>query len=155
MRRKIVLVALLICSPALAGDMITGRASVIDGDTIEIRGERIRLHGIDAPESSQSCERGGTAWRCGQKAAFELANHLGARNVSCERLGQDRYRRTIARCTVGGEDIGSWMVGEGLALAYRKYSADYVREEASAKAQGAGLWAGQFIAPWEWRRGAR
>ncbi len=73
----------------------------------------------------------------------------------CEDLGRDRYKRIIARCTVAGEDLEKWMVSQGWALAYRRYSLDYVDEEAEAQAARRGIWAGQFVKPWEWRRGKR
>ncbi len=72
--------------------------------------------------------------------------------MTCEDLGRDRYDRIIARCTVAGEDLGEWMVSQGLALAYRRYSLDYVDEEADARAAQRGIWAGGFVKPWEWRR---
>ncbi len=75
--------------------------------------------------------------------------------MTCEDLGRDRYKRIIARCTVAGEDLEKWMVANGWALAYRRYSLDYVDEEADARAARRGIWAGEFVKPWEWRRGKR
>ena len=100
----------------------TGRAAVIDGDTIEIRGESIRLDAIDAPESGQTCEAAGQPWRCGQQAALALADMIGAANVRCADRGTDRYDRTLAICTLGDLDLNGWLVAEGWALAYRYYS---------------------------------
>ena len=134
---------------------MAGVASVIDGDTIEVHGQRIRLHGIDAPESRQLCRSDGKPWQCGKDAANALADKIARRPVTCEDLGRDRYKRIIARCTVAGEDLGEWMVQQGLALAYRRYSLDYVDEEADAQAVRRGIWAGEFVKPWEWRRGNR
>ena len=147
---------LALCSlvtPALA-DM-TGTASVIDGDTLEIHGQRIRFHGIDAPESRQLCRLDGKPWQCGKDAANALADKIARRPVTCEDLGRDRYDRIIARCTVAGEDLEKWMVLQGLAVAYRRYSHDYVDQEAEARAARRGIWAGEFVKPWEWRRGKR
>ncbi len=133
-------------------DMI-GVASVIDGDTIEIHGERIRLHGIDAPESCQTCEDAtGRQWRCGQKAALSLQDLIGHRTVTCRQRDVDRYGRIVAQCQQGDIDIGEWLVGRGLALAYRKYSKAYVAAEETASAARRGVWAGSFTAPWDWRR---
>ncbi len=87
------------------------------GDTIEVHGQRIRLHGIDAPESRQLCRLNGKPWQCGKDAANALADKIARRPVTCEDLGRDRYKRIIARCTVAGEDLGKWMVANGLALA--------------------------------------
>ena len=131
---------------------------MIDGDTIDIAGQRIRLHGIDTPEAQQLCEADGKPWRCGQDATFALANLIGRTWVTCVARGEDHYGRTIAICKVGGpkgQDLGAYMVAEGLALAYRKYSADYVAVEDTARKAGLGLWRGKFTAPWEWRRGKR
>ncbi|WP_207479604.1 thermonuclease family protein [Arenibaculum pallidiluteum] len=141
-------------APASAkGAEIVGVASVIDGDTLEIRGRRIRLHGVDAPESAQQCkDASGRPYRCGQKAALALADKIGRRNVRCQERDRDRYKRIVAVCRVGNEDLNAWLASEGLALAYRTYSRDYVAAEDRAKLTKAGLWAGEFQAPWDWRK---
>lgn len=131
---------------------IVGTASVVDGDTLEIHGTRIRFHGIDAPESSQLCQRDGKPWRCGQAAALALADHIGRKTVACEPLKSDRYGRTVGRCTVGGEDVEGWMVINGWAVAYRQYSSDYVDQEEAAKKVKSGIWSSDFQMPWDWRR---
>jgi endonuclease YncB( thermonuclease family) len=132
---------------------LQGRATVIDGDTLEIQGTRIRLFGIDAPESAQTClDQSGRPYRCGQRAAFALANKVGARVVSCQPTGKDRYDRVVARCSVAGEDLQAWIVLNGHALAFRRYSKSYRHYEAEAKARKAGMWKGSFEAPWDWRR---
>ena len=139
-------------APARAGGEIAGVASVIDGDTIEIHGRRIRLHGIDAPESRQTClDANGAAWRCGQQAALALQDLIGRRTVTCDERDVDRYGRVIGRCLVGDLDINEWLVAQGLALAYRHYSMDYVPAEIEARAAGRGMWAGTFEPPWQWR----
>ncbi len=141
---------------ALEARSIQGVASVTDGDTIEIHGTRIRLHGIDAPESDQTCLRpSGSTWRCGQAAALALQEHVGRQVVSCSQRDVDRYGRVVARCSLGEIDINSWLVANGWAVAYRQYSFDYVDEEKAAKAGRVGIWAGAFVMPWEWRRGKR
>ncbi len=136
---------------------LVGVASVIDADTIEIHGARIRLHGIDAPESRQLClDVAGSAFRCGQAAALALADRVGRGTIACEARGEDRYGRIIALCRQGtdprsGIDLGAWMVEEGLAYACRRYSEDYVTLEDAARSAGRGFWAGQFEPPWEQR----
>ena len=134
---------------------VSGRASVIDGDTIEVGGHRIRLHGIDAPESAQTCLAGGKRWRCGRHATRALAGRIAGRPVACEEKDRDRYGRIVAVCRLGGSDVNAWLVAEGWALAYRRYSRAYVNAEASAKAARRGLWRGDFVAPWNWRVGVR
>ena len=114
-------------------------ARVIDGDTIEVAGERIRLHGIDAPESGQTCVVGLEVWLCGQKADHALYNFIGTSPMTCQEQGIDRYGRTIATCSVRGLDIGAWMVMQGWALAYRRYSLDYVDQERRAQIAGLGV----------------
>ena len=151
--RTLIAALCLLATPALAD--VAGVATVIDGDTIEVHGQRIRLHGIDAPESRQLCRLDGKLWPCGKDAANALAKKIARRPVTCEDLGRDRYKRMVARCTVAGEDLGEWMVSQGWALAYRRYSRDYVDQEADARAARRGIWAGEFVKPWEWRRGKR
>jgi len=142
-------------TPATAAD-VAGRASVIDGDTIEIREVRIRLFGIDAPEGRQLCQDdAGKDWRCGQQSALALSDKLGQATVSCQERDRDRYGRTVAVCHLDGEDIGSWLVQSGWAVAYRKYSLDYVPDEDQARQQRAGIWAGSVQMPWDWRAAER
>ncbi len=88
-------------------------------------------------------------------AHLKAANLIARRHVTCEELGRDRYKRIIGKCTVAGEDMGAWMVQQGLALAYRRYSLDYIDEEVDAQAARRGIWASNFVKPWEWRRGKR
>ena len=141
--------------PAVASDLV-GVASVIDGDTLEIRGVRIRLHGIDAPESRQLCRRSsGDEWRCGQQAALALSDRIGRRTINCSVRDVDRYDRAIAVCRQGNQDLNRWLVSEGWAVAYRRYSRDYIRAEDQARSAGRNIWSGQFVVPWDRRRGQR
>jgi len=153
---RLTLVLFLFTTAAFA-EPIVGRASVIDGDTIEVQGQRIRLDGIDAPESRQTCtdKTTGAEVRCGQQAAFWLSDFIGARPVVCVEGGTDRYKRVLARCNVQGQDIGAAMVRAGWALAFVRYSRDYVADEAAARASTAGMWQWNFVPPWDWRKGAR
>jgi endonuclease YncB( thermonuclease family) len=114
-----------------------------------------RLYGIDAPQSRQICEAAGQTWRCGQQAALALADHVGQRTVACEQRDIDRYGRIVAVCRAGTEDLNAWLVSQGWALAYQRYSMAYVEEEAAARAAHLGIWRGKFTAPWDWRRGDR
>jgi endonuclease YncB( thermonuclease family) len=130
-----------------------GQASVIDGDTLEIHGQRIRLHGIDAPESSQQCTIDSEIYRCGQKAAFFLDSLVSKKTIKCEQKDRDRYGRIVAECFAGAVNLNASMVQQGWALAYRKYSQDYVQQEEMAKQSKAGMWAGHFQPAWDYRHG--
>jgi endonuclease YncB( thermonuclease family) len=138
-------------SDAPAG-ALTGNARVIDGDTIAIGGTRIRLEGIDAPESAQTCRRKWFgSWPCGSAATAALAGMIGRQPVSCQPCGLDRYGRTLAACFVDGRDINAQMVRQGYAWAFVKYSSAYVKEEAAAKAESLGIWQGEAVPAWEFR----
>lgn len=144
---------LLATQDAQAADTVTlrGRASVIDGDTIEIHGRRIRLFGIDAVESGQRCERNGKPWLCGRDSAFALADKISQRPIECAGDEFDRYKRLIARCFLNGEDLNGWMVENGWAVAFRRYSEQYIGQETRARNKQLGLWSGAFDMPWDWR----
>ena len=144
-----------VVASATAFAATSGPARVIDGDTIDISGQRIRLHGIDTPESGQSCQRDGISWLCGAQATKTLRELIGDADVSCTKRDRDRYGRIVAVCQANGVNLNAAMVLSGMALAYRKYSDDYNGQEVSAKAARRGLWAGQFVPPWDWRRGKR
>ncbi|WP_147075217.1 thermonuclease family protein, partial [Meiothermus hypogaeus] len=141
-------------SLALAQNTVVGRASVVDGDTLEIQGVRIRLWGVDAVESSQTClDAGGKPWPCGRRAAFALADFLGQRTVSCTRRDTDRYGRMVAVCSVADVEVNRWLVEQGWALAYVEYGGQvYLDSQNRARAGKQGIWQGSFQAPWEYRR---
>jgi endonuclease YncB( thermonuclease family) len=131
---------------------LTGIPKITDGDTIRIGNTRIRLHGIDAPEAKQTCTADGKEWRCGWEATNALANIVGRHWVTCSKRDVDRYGRVVAVCRAGPINLNAWMVRNGWAVAYRRYSTDYVRDENDAKSGLKGLWKGEFRLPWEWRR---
>lgn len=143
--------------PGLFGDArLVGIARVTDGNSLRIAGERIRLHGIDAPEGRQQCRRAsGEAWACGEAATARMAALAEGREVVCAVRERDRYDRLIARCAADGKDVGAALVEEGLAWAYRRFSPDYIAHEERARAAGRGVFDGDNVAPWDWRRGAR
>ena len=135
---------------------ITGSARIVDGDTVEVQGVKIRMHGIDAPESKQQCQRpNGEFWACGKQATLSLVEKINGSPIRCEGRDQDRYGRVIAVCYLGGSDLNRWMVSQGWAVSYRKYSKDYVSQEEAARSASLGVWTGKFIMPWDWRRGQR
>lgn len=129
----------------------TNEVRVIDGDTIAIGKERIRLFGIDAPENNQTCSHEGRPVRCGQEATDYLQSLIGSAQVACEGEERDRYGRLIAVCSVGGTDLGQQMVSSGWAVAFREYSDHYVSVENAARMAKRGLWQRQFELPSEWR----
>lgn len=137
----------------VGADQVTGVASVIDGDTLEIRDTKIRLFGVDAPESTQTCQRGRQVYPCGREAANELSKLLGQHTVTCQKRDTDRYGRTVAVCHVGNVDVNAWLVSNGYALAYREYSTDYVDEENAARKARRGIHAGTYVNPSDYRKG--
>lgn len=130
-----------------------GVPSLIDADTLEVAGCRLRLFGIDAVEAYQTCRRNRRTWPCGEAAIAALDALIAGRPIVCETVQRDRFRRVLARCRVGAVDINAWLVRQGWALADRAYSLDYVVEEALAERERKGVWAGSFVPPWEWRQG--
>ena len=137
---------------ANAPDDPRGVLAVIDADTFDVGGVRVRLFGIDAPELSQTCtDAEGADWPCGQWAAAQVMALYQGGSAQCAAVDIDRYGRTVARCMVQGLDIGAMLVGAGLATAYRAYSTDYIASEASAKAQHLGIWAGTMQDPAAYR----
>lgn len=132
----------------LHAEEIVGRASVIDGGTIDVHGTRIRLFAIDAIESHQSCTTfTGQRWPCGRKSALALADMIGARPVTCVPLDRDRYGRIVARCFSAGKDIAAWSVANGWALAWARYSTEYLPFQVRAESLGLGIWSGTFENP--------
>jgi endonuclease YncB( thermonuclease family) len=126
----------------------SGMAQAADGDSLRLRGDRIRLLGIDAPERDQICwEPDGGEWPCGGTAHQRLADLVAAAETICQPAGNDRYGRTLATCSVSGRDVAATLVAEGLAIA----RGDYEREENAARSTKSGLWRGRFVDPRQWR----
>jgi len=136
---------------SLASSSLAPEASAIDGDTLRIGEEVVRLEGVDAPEMKQTCQdSAGKEYRCGRVAKAELERLLTT-SPECAKSGQDRYGRTLAYCVVAGIDINREMVRLGWALAFVKYNDRYADDETEARNSKRGLWAGSAEAPWEWR----
>ncbi len=137
---------------------IVGRPNVIDGDSLDFSGRRVRLHGIDAPELDQSCRAGGRTWPCGKEARWAAINRIHPHWATCVERGRAPDGATLAVCYLAGlgqHDLNAWLVAQGWALADRGAAPDYVEQEAEARAAGRGLWRGRFVPPWEWRQGKR
>lgn len=151
----VVVLAMAAAWPAASAEW-AGRATVTDGDTLTVAGKRIRLWGLDAPESAQQCTGGdGRAWPCGRRAAAALDGHVMDRTVRCVQKDTDRYGRIVAECFVQGQSINRWLVGNGWAVAYRAYSLAYVADEDQARRSQRNIWQGPFQMPAEYRRSQR
>jgi endonuclease YncB( thermonuclease family) len=150
---KLLLAFAFLLLPALAEAAdISGVPKIREGDQITIGASRIRLQGIDAPSVDQLClDTKGERWTCGVAARDELIHHADNKTWTCHVSRIDRRGRSIARCEIDGEDIQQWMVKNGWALSYQRFSHDYDADEKAAHEAKAGMWRGAFIAPWDWR----
>src|ERR1700681_604199 len=153
MFKKFLFALLLLLSPAIAAAAdITGVAKIREGDHIALGSSGLRLGGIDAPSVDQLClNHQGERWTCGAAARDELAKHAENKSWTCHVRQTDRRGRLISRCEVDGEDIQKWLVRNGWALSYARFSHDYDEDEKAAREAKAGMWQGAFIAPWDWR----
>ena len=148
-----VIMILLTIGTNLIASEIFGFPVITDGDTIKILNNRIRLHGIDAPERSQKCTINLKKYNCGTTATNALIKKIKKNTVRCKiQKNKDRYNRLIGVCFVGKEDLNRWMVRNGHAIAYRRYSKDYILDEKFAKTNKLGLWSGTFLKPEKWRK---
>lgn len=142
----ILLIALKVTGPK-AGPF-RGAASVVDGDTIIMDGERLRLAGIDAPELHQTCLTGSAEWQCGLAARDQLDRLVAMPGLECLAGRRDKWRRLLVTCRAADIEINREMVLTGMAVDYGGYEA----EAGQAKAEKRGLWASQFARPEDWRR---
>jgi endonuclease YncB( thermonuclease family) len=135
---------------------LAGSATVVDGDGLRLAGQTIRIHGVDAPEQSQSCKAAdGSHWSCGQAATQRMSELVAGHDVRCRQTDRDHYDRVVAICKVGRTDLGEVLVTEGLAWAYRYYSNDYVAAEDSARQRALGIWSAPNRPAWEHRAESR
>ena len=137
--------------PASAAEL-AGKPRIVDGDTLDLAGKKIRLFGIDAPEGKQTCTLDGKAWACGIEARDALARLIDGKPITCQQRDIDRYKRIVAVCHVEGLDLNGAMVRQGWALAYRRYSRAYVEAEDEARLAVVGIWRAKVTEPWEWRQ---
>lgn len=133
---------------------LSGQARIVDGDTLAIGNVRIRLWGIDAPESRQTCEgKAGDVYECGRDATAALREVIAGRPIECTERDRDQYSRVVAICRTEAGEVNAAMVRRGWAVDYRRYSGGaYGTEEAAAKAEGLGIWSGRFELPSRWRQ---
>jgi endonuclease YncB( thermonuclease family) len=150
-RLPLLIAALFVAAPLHAATL-EGKADVVDGDTILVEGSvAVRLHGIDAPETLQTCERDEKSYDCGKHATAALARLIAGRPVRCELVGRDDFKRALGVCFVAGTEINAVMVKQGWALAFVKYSDAYTPQQTEAETAKAGIWGGTFINPGDWR----
>ena len=131
---------------------IIGKAKVIDGDTIHIKNNKIRLHGIDAPETKQTCKIDKEEWFCGKQSTNELKKIINNQSVECVVNDIDIYNRYVAICVSNNINLNQWMVKNGWAIAYRYYSTDYIIEEKYARDNILGIWKSEFLKPYQYRK---
>ena len=133
-------------------DVKSYEIKIIDGDTIHLNHEKIRFTGIDTPELKQTCKKNSEIIYCGIKARQLLIDKIGKDKVICVREGKDQYKRTLAECFVNDLSLSRFLVREGYAFAYRKYSKKFINDEDFAKKNNMGMWSMNFEYPWDWRK---
>ena len=133
-------------------DVKSYEIKIIDGDTIHLNGEKIRFTGIDTPELKQTCTKNNEVILCGIEARKLLIKKIGKNEVQCAKEGKDQYKRTLAECFVKDLSLSSFLVREGYAFAYRKYSKKFINDEDYARKNNLGMWSMRFEYPWDWRK---
>ena len=131
------------------------KAYVVDGDTIHIGSNKYRFSGIDTPEIKQTCSKDNAIIMCGVLAKNALIHKINNHPVLCKQETIDRYKRIVAECFVNNESLSKYLVRNGYAFAYRKYSKKFIEDEQYAKENKLGLWSMNFEYPWEYRRKLR
>ena len=163
MSYRIIIIFLFLFSHSIAEE-ISGVPKIIDGDTVHIDNYKFRLEGIDAPEIRQKCKKESLKisstigfafyknYKCGKVSKEKLAAKINKSEIKCIFTSKDRYQRYIATCYKGKLNLNKWMVRNGFAIAYRRYSNNYVPDEEFAKEKELGLWQGKFMSPERWRK---
>ena len=144
--------SIVLCFNQTHGKTIYGKAKIIDGDTIHIGNNKIRLHAIDAPEINQKCIKNKIEWKCGLQSTKFLKKLIDGYKIKCITKDKDKYNRYIAICYKNNIDLNSEMVTNGWAIAYRYYSLDYIAQEEEAKIKKIGIWSGEFEEPYLFRK---
>lgn len=148
--RYFLLASVLLASPAHA-QVITGTATAVDGDTLNMTAYTVRLHGIDAPEAEQTCKRDGEPWTCGKEAAALLTKLIAGKDIACEQQDTDAHGRVVASCRAGRLDLSQMMISAGLAVALPEFTSAYVAGEERARQHNIGIWGTEFQRPAEYR----
>ncbi len=160
----LILIITLFQIQALSGTEIYGFPKITDGDTLRISNKKIRLEGIDAPEIKQQCKKPflkisaiigfqfNKDYFCGVTAKMKLKNKIDTSKIKCISSSKDRYKRFLATCFKEKINLNKWMVRNGYAVAYKRYSKDYVKDEKYARENKLGIWAGSFTRPEKWRK---
>ena len=133
-------------------DNKSSELKIIDGDTIYLNGEKIRFSGIDTPEIKQTCTKNNEILKCGILAKELLIKIIANNKINCIREGKDQYKRTLAECFVNDLSLSSYLVKNGYAFAYRKYSKKFIADEDFARLNKLGMWSMKFEYPWDWRK---
>ena len=133
-------------------DVKSNEVKVVDGDTIHLNGQKIRFSGIDTPEINQVCNKNDEVIKCGILAKELLISMIGNNKVKCVNEDVDRYKRILAECFVNNQSLSKFLVREGFAFAYRKYSTKFIEDEDYAKKNKKGMWSMTFEYPWDYRR---
>ena len=159
-----ILLMIIFFFQTLQSEELKGKPKIIDGDTIHIKSYKIRLEGIDAPEMRQKCKRDSLKistiisfsikkeYFCGKESKKELKKKIGSKSVVCNSSGKDRYKRYLATCYIDKTNLNKWLVRNGHAVAYSRYSKIYIEDEKFAKENKLGIWAGTFKTPEKWRK---
>ena len=152
MKSILITAALAVLFPTLAcAQEVSGGARAVDGDTVNMTGMAIRLHGLDAPEATQTCTRAGVRWECGKEATELLARLIDGKTLRCVKQDQDDYGRMVAICKVGQLDLADAIVSAGFAIALPQFSQAYVESEARARSFKIGIWGSEFQTPADFR----
>ena len=158
---SLLLILIFFLNQITSASEISGVAKIIDGDTISINNKKLRLEGIDAPEMRQTCKLQylkfsffafNKTYFCGVKSKEKLIKKINNESIACKITSKDRYKRYLATCYKKKTNINKWMVRNGHAVAYLRYSKEYLRDENYAKKKGLGIWRGSFIQPEKWRK---
>ena len=148
---SLIFVGLLLPVSVMAGETVSGPATVVDGSTIAVGGSTFRLADTVAPGRGQVCDKDGSHWPCGQVAVEALQQLIAGRTVKCDALGQDLDGVAVAVCYAGDEELNRDMIASGMAIVHWQVGLDYAEIQSIAKAAHLGLWAARFDDPWEWR----